>query len=299
MELRQLEYLVAVAEEGGFTRAAERLHVAQPGISAQIRKLERELGEELLDRGGRTVVPTEAGAAVLPYARAALAAVQGARAAVEELTGLVRGQVRIGTITSLGPTVDLTGLLAAFHKAHPAVEIGLVEDTSDRLVEAVRAGRLDLAVVSVPDEAEPPRGVAWRVVSRERLVAAVRHGHPLAVGGTVPLAGLVGHPLMCLPHGTGLRTVLERAVAAAGLDVRVAFEAGDPGTLARLAVEGLGVAVVPESLARWHADTLHTCVLVEPVLHGRLALAWRAEGPVSPAAHALARAARTRVPPAP
>ena len=114
MELRQLEYFVAVTEEAGFTRAAARLHVAQPGVSAQIRQLERELGQPLFDRSGRTVRLTEAGEAVLPYARAALAAVDGARRAVDELTGLLRGHVTIGTIDWI-QSLDLPGLLAGFH----------------------------------------------------------------------------------------------------------------------------------------------------------------------------------------
>src|SRR3954465_15032953 len=101
MELRQLAYVVAVAEEGGFTRAAARVHVAQPGVSAQVRRLERELGQELLDRSGRAVTLTEAGRAVLPYARAALAAAAHARLAVDELAGLVRGRVTVGMITSV------------------------------------------------------------------------------------------------------------------------------------------------------------------------------------------------------
>src|SRR3954454_17474693 len=111
MELRQLEYFVTVAEEANFTRAAARLHVAQPGVSAQIRKLERELGQELLDRSGRTVRPTEVGAAVLPHARAALASVEGVRRAVDAVTGFLRGSGRVGTIVSRGH-VDLAGLLA-------------------------------------------------------------------------------------------------------------------------------------------------------------------------------------------
>src|SRR5215207_1517289 len=100
MELRQLEYFVAVAEEGSFTRAAARVHVAQPGVSAQVRQLERELGQLLLDRSGRSVRLTEVGAAVLPYARAALEAVTGARLAVDEMTGLLRGHVAVGMLTA-------------------------------------------------------------------------------------------------------------------------------------------------------------------------------------------------------
>src|ERR1035437_5789009 len=98
MELRQLEYFVAVAEEASLTSADARLHVAQPGVSAQIRQLERELGQELLDRSARTVRPPEAGAAVLVSAREALGAASGARLAVDELSGLIRGHVAVGMV---------------------------------------------------------------------------------------------------------------------------------------------------------------------------------------------------------
>src|ERR1044072_7627155 len=161
MELRQLAYFVAVAEERNFTRAAEREHVAQPGVSAQIRRLERELGQELLDRSGRSVRLTEAGEAVLPYARGALAALEGARQAVGELTGLLRGEVAVGTVTS--HTADLPDLLAEFHDAHPAVEITLSEANSDQLLEGLRTGRLDAAIVSVGREAAP--GIEMRGVT--------------------------------------------------------------------------------------------------------------------------------------
>src|SRR3954447_11941814 len=106
MQLRQLEYFIAVAEEGSFTRAAARVHVAQPGVSAQVRQLERELGEPLFDRSGRAVRLTEIGAAVLPFARAALEAVDGLRLAVDELAGLMRGRVAVGMITGCG-SLDL------------------------------------------------------------------------------------------------------------------------------------------------------------------------------------------------
>src|SRR3954462_5885334 len=107
MELRQLEYFIAVAEEASFTRAAARVGIAQPGVSAQVRQLERELGEPLLDRSGRTVRLTDVGAAVLPFARAALEAVAAVRLVVDEYTGLVRGRVAIGMIVACS-SVDLT-----------------------------------------------------------------------------------------------------------------------------------------------------------------------------------------------
>ncbi|MEV0981420.1 LysR substrate-binding domain-containing protein [Streptomyces sp. NPDC049915] len=295
MELRQLHYFVTVVEEGGFTRAAERLHLAQPGLSAQIRRLERELGHPLLDRSGRAVRPTEVGEAVLPYARAALAAVDGVRQAVEEFTGLLRGRVAIGMVPgTLGHPMDLIGLLAAFHERHPRVEITLTEDTSDRMLEAVRRGELDLAVAGLAEE--PPPGVGHQVVIDEPLGAAVAAGHELAAAhggrGALPVAALAGHPLITLPRGTGVRGVLERLCAQAGFRPRVAFEAATPRALVDLAARGLGVAVVP---GRPTAEGLRVWRLDDPRARGRVALAWRSDGPVSPAARALLGRLRTAV----
>jgi DNA-binding transcriptional LysR family regulator len=289
MELRQLEYLVAVVDEASFTRAAARLHVAQPGVSAQIRQLERELGQELLDRSGRTVRPTEAGAAVLPYARAALGNVAAVRQTVEELAGLVRGRVALGTIPSR-PLGELPGLLAAFHRRHPGVEITLVEDRSDRLVEAVRTGRLDLAVVGAA--ARHPAGVTGEVITEQALGAAVAADHRLAGRGRMPLADLRDLPLICLPRGSGMRTALEEACAAAGFRPRVAFEAGDPHIVAELAAEGLGVAILPEAFAAAHPAGLRTVTIAPPGLRGRIDLVWRVDAPMGPAARTFLERAR-------
>jgi len=288
MELRQLEYLVAVVDDGGFTRAAERLHVAQPGVSAQIRRLEAELGQELLDRTGRRVRPSAAGEAVLPYARAALAAVRGVRQAVDEVSGLLRGHVAVGTVTSYGE-LPVPDLLAEFHARHPKVEIALTEDTSDRLLAAVRDGRLDLALAA--SAGAVPAGVAAQTVLDTELAAAVTAGHPLATRRTLTIAALVAHDLVCLPRGTGVRQALEDATAGAA---RVAYEAGDPRVVADLAERGLGVAVLPAPLARSRPG-LHAIALTRPTPRARLLLAWRAEGPVSPAARALAGLARERL----
>jgi len=295
MELRQLAYFVAVAEEGNFTRAAATVHVAQPGVSAQIRNLERELGQDLLDRSGRNVSVTEAGAAVLPYARAALAAVAGARQAVEELTGLLRGHVTIGTLTSISSDqVDLPGLLAGFHDEHPGVDVTLSVANSDDLIGALRAGRLDLALIGLG--ATTPAGIGTHVLASEPLVAVVSRRDPLAASTTVTVAALADWTLISLPRGTGLRSALEQACAAAGVAPHVAFEAGDPRVLAELAARGLGVAVVPQSVAVARREQLHTLVITEPALQGRIALAWRTDGPISPPARALITRAHARPP---
>ncbi|HWC83631.1 MAG TPA: LysR substrate-binding domain-containing protein [Pseudonocardiaceae bacterium] len=292
MELRQLVYFLAVAEEGSFTRAALRVHVAQPGVSAQIRRLERELGQELLDRSGRAVRLTEAGAAVLPYARAALEAVSGARQAVDELRGLVRGRVAVGMVTA-GPGFWVPGLLADFHRAHPGVEITLSEANSDQLAESVRTGTLDLAVLGVG--AAPLPGLDRQIIVDEEIVAVVTHEDPLAAKKTVTLAAIADRPLISLPRGTGLRARVDEAFAAAGVPSRVTFEAGDPTVLAQLAGQGLGMAFLPASLARSHPE-LHALRVSGRRLRGRLALAWRRTGGVSPAARALIHTARTTLP---
>lgn len=290
MELRQLKYFVAVAEEASFTKAAARLHVAQPGVSAQVRQLERELGQDLLDRSVRTVRLTEVGAAVLRYARAALEAAAGARLAVDEFTGLVRGHVAVGMVVACS-SLDLTNLLADFHRDHPAVEITLAEANSDQLVDALQTGELDLAFIGLA--AATPPGIEIRVVADEPLVAAVSRSDALAGAKTTTLEAIRDRALVSLPRGTGLRSCIDDACATAGFQPRIALEASNLAVLAQLAGRGLGVAIVPESVAHAHATELHSITITRPQMRGRLALAWRAEGPISPAARALISRART------
>ncbi|WP_063050507.1 LysR family transcriptional regulator [Nocardia arthritidis] len=287
MELRQLRYFVAVAQEASFTRAAARLHLAQPGLSAQIRQLERELGHPLLDRGGRAVTPTEVGAAVLPHARAALAATERITHTVHEFTGLLRGQVRIGLISGAAvEEFDVAAVLADFHHDHPQIGISLTEDTSERMLAALGRGELDMALIGMTGaELDPAIGID--VVLETAVVAAVAAADP-GYGAEVALTALRDRPLICLTPGTGIRGVFERACAAAGFEPGIAYEAAAPALLLRLAARGLGVAVVPELTAEEAAAFgVRTVRIVEPELRGRLALAWRTDRPASPAAKVL------------
>lgn len=291
MELRQLEYFVAVADEANFTRAAARLHVAQPGVSAQIRGLERELGVDLFDRSGRAVRLTEAGTAVLLYARAALGAAAGAQLAVDELTGLVRGHVAVGMVVACS-SYDLANVLADFHHDYPAVEIALSEANTDDLIQGLRAGQLDLAFVGL-GEATPP-GIEIELVADEPLVAAVSKNDVLVARKTIRLDVIRDRALMSLPRGTGLRSCLDDACARSGFEPRITLEASNLGILAQLASRGLGVAILPESVALAHSG-LHAIAITRPAMRGRLALAWRTGGPISPAARALIARARSGV----
>ncbi|MGW3103497.1 LysR family transcriptional regulator [Streptomyces sp. NPDC001100] len=289
MELRQLAYFVAVAEEANFTRAAERLHIAQSGVSAQIRRLEREFGQPLLDRSGRSVRLTDAGAAVLPYARAALDAAAAARHAVDELTGLLRGHLAIGTIgTTSAAQADLSVLLTTFHADHPHVEISMTVGNSDDLIDRLRARQCDVALIGLGRET--PSGIGALVIFDEPLVAVVGPGHPLSDRDTISLATLTKHPLITLYRGTGVRTSLDAACAAASLHPQVICEATEPSVVIQLARQGLGIGVVPRPRFPVQA---HWMMITGPQLRSPIALAWQTDGPASPATRAFLRRAHT------
>ncbi|MEV0387739.1 LysR substrate-binding domain-containing protein [Nonomuraea sp. NPDC050643] len=291
MELRQLEYFVAVAEERNFTRAAERVHISQSGVSAQIRGLERELGAELFDRSGRGATLTAAGRAALEHARAALAAAEAVGQAVGEVADLIRGRLAVGMVIgcTLTPLFDA---LATFHRAHPGVEIALLEDNSDRLVEGVRAGSLDLALVGTASAA--PEGLEAYTIIRERIVAAVPAGHELAGRDGVLLRELVAYPIVCMPPGTGLRTVFDRACAAQELRPVIAMQASAADAIADLAGRGMAVAVLSDSMAAHYGDRLTALPIRDVDTPALLALVWRtAHGP---AVRELLRYARRAFP---
>jgi DNA-binding transcriptional LysR family regulator len=271
MELRQLEYFVAVAEEANFTRAAERVHISQSGVSAQIRQLERELGATLIDRSGRKATLTAAGAAALPHARAVLAAATAVRRAVDEVTGLVRGRLEVGMVTGCTVT-PLFEALAAFRGAHPGVELALLEDNSERLLERLRAGELDLGLVGLAG-APPPDLEAMTIVS-ERLIAAVAPRHPLAARTTTTLGEVAAYPIVCMPEGTGLRAVFDQACRARGLSPEIALEASAPPAIADLASRGLGVGILSESMQ--FGPRVSAATIDDIELPAVLALVWRA-----------------------
>jgi DNA-binding transcriptional LysR family regulator len=271
MELRQLEYFVAVAEEANFTRAAERVHISQSGVSAQVRALEAEVGAELFDRSARAARLTAAGAAAVPHARAALAAAGALRHAVDDVNGLVRGRLEVGMITGCEVT-PLFDALAAFHRAYPGIEIALQEDNSDRLIENVRSGTADVALIGAA--AKPPAGLESLVIVDEGLIAGVGDGHRLWRRPDVALRELAAYEIVSLPVGTGIRSVFDQACAAAGLRPVIALEATAPGAVADLAVRGMGVAVLSASMARSHPG-LRAVPVSGVDISALLALVWR------------------------
>ena len=248
VELRHLEYFVAVAEELSFTRASRRLHVVQSGVSSAIQGLERELGAALFDRDRHRVTLTEAGQALLPEARATLAAARAAAAAVAEAASGLRGTLSIATMLSTG-SVDMPAMLGRFHEKHPAVLVRLraVPGGCEQLVREVIGGALDLALLAVPGRT--PGGLTVRPLAREPLVLICGHGHPLAAAGEATLESLANETFIDYPVGWGSRAIVDRAFAAAGVERQVAFEVSESETTAGLVRHGLGVAFVPTSAA--------------------------------------------------
>jgi DNA-binding transcriptional LysR family regulator len=245
VDLRQLEYFVAVAEEGNFTRAAARVHVVQSAVSAAIKTLERELGATLLDRNSQRVLLTDAGAALLPKAQAVLDAAVEARNAVAQVKGGLTGVVRIGTLTAM-TVIDLPGLLGEFHRRHPGVLVRTRAATSGSqgLVELILDRRLDLAFVSLPGEV--PDGIVLDELARSVMSLVVPGDHPLAGRTEVPIADLAGLDFIDSPVGYGNRAVADRAFAAAAVPRRVTLEMSDIFTGVDYVRNGLGIALLPK-----------------------------------------------------
>lgn len=265
MELRHLEYFVAVAEELSFTRASRRLHVVQSGVSSAIQVLERELGAPLFDRNRHHVVLTEAGRALLPEARATLAAAQEAADAVAQAAAGLRGTLSIGTMISTGP-VDVPALLGGFHERYPAVLVRLrvLPGGSADLAREVAAGGLDLALLSLPGE--PPSGLTVRPLAHEQLVLICAARHPLASATDVTLTSLARETFIDFPYGWGTRAITDRAFAAAGVERQVAFEIPDYTTAEGLVRTGLGVAFIPQTAAERLHGVVH--IPVNPGVQG-------------------------------
>ncbi|THA67037.1 LysR family transcriptional regulator [Streptomyces sp. A0958] len=247
MELRQLEHFVAVAEEQHFTRAAERVAVSQSGLSASVRALEQELRTPLFSRTTRSVRLTEAGRALLVEAERTLAGVRAAKDAVDAVRGLLRGTLSVG-VEQCVAGLRLPRLLAAFHRAHPHLDIRLRQEGTARLVDGVAGGRLDIAFAATVSPA------GWRgelvPLAREPMVLLCAPGHRLAAADRTGWAELAGEPFIDFHPDFGPRRAADAAFTAAGVRRTVALEVTDVHSLLELVHEQLGIAVVPHHFSR-------------------------------------------------
>ena len=258
MELRQLRYFIAVAEELHFRRAAERLHISQPPLSQQIRALEHELGFVLLTRTRRRVELTPAGAAFLRDARTTLAELEGAVATARRIDAGETGRLRINFVGSaLFSIVPRT--VERFRHSRPGVALELHERATVDQLRAVRAGVADIGLVRPPIDDDA--GLRVQTVLRERTTAALPAGHPLAALARVPLRRLAAEPLVLFPReqAPGFHDLLVDSLAGAGArggvgGVQVIQYAPEMLTIIGLVAAGTGVSLVPESVRRLALD---------------------------------------------
>ncbi|MBW3608829.1 MAG: LysR family transcriptional regulator [Actinobacteria bacterium] len=285
MELRQLRYLVALADERHFTRAAAREHIAQPALSQQIRRLEAEVGLALVERTTRKVALTGAGELLVARARHILSELDAAQAELQTLAGVQGGRLSVGALHTMGP-VDLSLLLASFHRNHPAVELTVREQSSEELAEMLRDDVIDLAFLSVTERIQR-RGLELHPLVSEELVAVVPTQHPLAGRDVVRLAELAGEPFIAFRTGSRLRELLDSGAAGAGFDPRIALESNESRRIRSLVSGGLGVAILPRSDAGGPGAPVSIARLVEPEMRRDVSLASRAGRRHSPAATAF------------
>jgi DNA-binding transcriptional LysR family regulator len=270
MDLRQLEYVTAIADTGSFTRGAERCHVAQSALSRQVAQLETELGARLFYRNNREVRLTEAGSVFVPAARRVLAEAARARAEVEDIAGVRRGHVRVGTTQTASQCLGLAALLGGFHRQFPEVTIAVSTGPRNELLAALAAAELDLVLASDGEPAGDDINVR-ELLPGEPLVAVVRRDHLAAGRDQVSLAELAGAgPFVDFRAGTELRRRLDIAFEAAGLVRTVAFELGQLTEMIAFAAAGLGTAIVPRAftteLAASVRDSVHVVRLADPSL---------------------------------
>lgn len=253
MELRQLRVFVAIAEEGTFTAASDRLMVVQSAISATVRALERELGVALFDRTTRRVELTDAGRALLPEARATLEAARLATDAVDQVRGGLRGTVSIGIMqASASDAVSVPRLVAGFRTEHPGVAVTVRHvGGSENIASNVVDGELDLGILSLPGEYP---GLELTELGSEPMQLACAQEHRLAGREVVSLAELADEPFVDGPPGWGIRIVADDAFAAAGIRRSLTVEVNDTQSILQFVAEGLAVALLPASIGQGAAS---------------------------------------------
>jgi DNA-binding transcriptional LysR family regulator len=285
MELRQLESLILLSEELSFTRAAARGNIAQPALSRQIRKLEQELGLPLVDRTTRRVRLTPAGADLAERARRILGEVAAARNAAQRARQLLSGRVVLG-VTRTSGSIDVPGLLAAFHTEHPEVDLAVREDLSVVLGEMLRADRLDLALVTGMSAPER-RQLELTPLVDDELMLAVPSEHPLARRRSIQIMDLRDEGLIAFPRGGTIRTMIETAAQEAGFVPHVSFEISELTRTLPMVAAGLGIAILP----RPDVAAKHPYIVAVPIRHPglrhELFLARRSGRALSPAAAAM------------
>jgi LysR family transcriptional regulator, hydrogen peroxide-inducible genes activator len=248
MELHQLRYFCAVADTGSFSRAADQSHVSQPSLSQQILKLEDELGARLFDRLGRSIRLTDVGKTFLPRARAVLRELEAARGDVVESKDSIAGSLCVGVIPTIAPYF-LPPHLALFTRQFPQARLTVLEEITPVLLERLRAGVVDVAVLALPI-----RGHEFDTfpLLTEHLYAALPKKHKLANRGSLSLKDLSAEPFLLLRDGHCFRDTAVAACDRARLNPQIVFESGQFSSILSMVGAGMGVSIIPEMAVDKH-----------------------------------------------
>ena len=240
LNFSQLRLFLAVAEHGGMTRAAEAVFVSQPAVSASVAELERQLGVPLLEHVGRRVVLTEAGRSLAEYARRIFTLAAEARRAMDETRGLAWGSLAVGASTTIGIYL-LPAVMGDYHARYPAITLTLIIENTDLVLERLRAGTLDLALVEGPVSGDDVIVEPYR---EDELVLVTAPTHPLALRGSATAADLATVPFLMREVGSGTREIVEASLRAHGVTRIAAMELGHTEAIKHGVAAGLGVSIL-------------------------------------------------------
>jgi LysR family hydrogen peroxide-inducible transcriptional activator len=254
MELHQLRYFVAVAETGGFSKAAKRCYITQPSLSQQIIKLEHELGQELFERLGRSVALTEAGRSLLPRARLILKEADGIKSGILEDVHSGIGSLSVGMIPTIAPYL-LPGALGKFSEEYPKAQISVIENLTERLVKSLINLEIDLAIMSLPIDSKL---IKTESLFEDPLVLALSHGHPLCGLQDIRIKDLVNVPFIALDEEHCLGEQIDSFCYEKQINPEIICRTWNLSTIQHCVSFGSGVSLVPRMLVL--TDTTHSCV---------------------------------------
>lgn len=249
MELRQMQYAIQIASEKNFSRAAEKLHIAQPSLSQQLSKLEKELGVLLFQRTTNSVELTHAGSVFVDKAQGILDAVEQLKKEMEDISLMKKGRLVVGSMPITGSTI-LPWVVPVFQESFPEIEISLVEETSANLETLTTAGKTDISLLMLPLHEDT---LVYDLLFEEETVLAVPPGHPLASkagGEPIDVTTLEKESFISLKKGQGFRQLTVDLCQNAGFTPNIVFESSNMETIQSLVASGMGIAFVPYLISK-------------------------------------------------
>jgi LysR family hydrogen peroxide-inducible transcriptional activator len=248
MELRQLQYALQISIDKNFSRAAEKLHIAQPSLSQQLSKLEKEIGVLLFQRTTNSVEVTYAGSLFVEKAQSILDMVEQLKSEMADISQMRKGKLVVGSLPITGAHV-LPMVLPVFQARYPEIEIMLMEETSTNLEHMTASGQIDISLLSIPLQDE---SLTYETLIEEEIVLAVPPQHQLAKNaeGLVDIAALCSEPFIALKKGQGFRKITLDLCEHAGFTPNIVFESSNIETVQSLVAAGMGIAFVPHMVSR-------------------------------------------------